>query len=193
MARRIATASSTISSPTPTSTATTSTSEPRPTPAAARVVPISTPSTPSAPALPALPAVTLGWVVGCEQGSGPLVDFPGSPHGPTPARLLAALTLPALQAAAAARQPVALVFERGDPTLPLITGLVQSPSPSSTSSEARIDGKRVVITGEEEVELRCGEASITLNKSGKLVIRGAYVETRAKGTNRIKGGSVQIN
>ncbi len=184
-ARRIATASS------PTSTATTATRAPRPTPAAARVVPLSAPSM-----SPALPAVTLGWVVGCEQDSGPLVDFPGNPHGPTPARLLAALTLPALQAAAAARQPVALVFERGDPTLPLITGLVQSPSPSSTSStssEARIDGKRVVITGEEEVELRCGEASITLNKSGKLVIRGAYVETRAKGTNRIKGGSVQIN
>lgn len=58
---------------------------------------------------------------------------------------------------------------------------------------ARIDGKRVVITGEEEVELRCGEASITLSKSGKLVIRGASVETRARGTNRIKGGSVQIN
>lgn len=184
-ARRIATASSSI----PTSTSPTAS-----TPASARVVPLATPSTP--PASPALPAVTLGWVVGCEQGSGPLVDFPGNPHGPTPARLLAAVTLPALQAAAATRQPVALVFERGDPTLPLITGLVQSPSPSSassTSSEARIDGKRVVITGEEEVELRCGEASITLSKSGKLVIRGAYVETRAKGTNRIKGGSVQIN
>jgi hypothetical protein len=50
-----------------------------------------------------------------------------------------------------------------------------------------------VLTGEEEVELRCGEASISLKKNGKLVIRGAYVETRAKGTNRIKGGTVQIN
>ena len=148
------------------------------------------------PAIPTLPAVTLGWIVSCEPTSGPLVEFPGNPHGPTPARLLAAITLPALQTAVATRQPVALVFERGDATLPLITGLVQPAivAPArSTSSEARIDGKRIVITGEEEVELRCGEASITLNKSGKLVIRGAYVETRAKGTNRIKGGSVQIN
>jgi hypothetical protein len=59
--------------------------------------------------------------------------------------------------------------------------------------EARIDGKRVVLTGEEEIELRCGDASISLKKNGKLVIRGAYVETHARGTNRIKGGSVQIN
>lgn len=136
-----------------------------------------------------LPAVTLGWIVDGEPAAGPLVDFPGNPRGPTPARLLVALTAASLQAAAAARQPVALVFERGDPSLPLITGLVQAPA----SPEARVDGKRVVITGEDEVELRCGEASITLSKSGKLVIRGAYVETRAKGTNRIKGGSVQIN
>ena len=149
-----------------------------------------------AAAAPALPAVTLGWLVqrgpesGPESEPGPLVDFPGNPRGPTAARLLVALTLPALQAAAAARQPVALVFERGDPALPLITGLVQA---VTVAAEARVDGKRVVITGEDEVELRCGEASITLSRSGKLVIRGAYVETRAKGTNRIKGGSVQIN
>jgi hypothetical protein len=156
--------------------------------ASSRVVPL----VPAA-AAPALPAVTLGWIVECEPGAAPLVDFPGNPRGPTAARLLLALAAPTLQAAAAARQPVALVFERGDPSLPLITGLVQPPTAPSPAPEARIDGKRVVITGEEVVELRCGEASITLDRSGKLVIRGAYVETRAKGTNRIKGGSVQIN
>ncbi|MFY0539345.1 hypothetical protein [Nannocystis pusilla] len=37
------------------------------------------------------------------------------------------------------------------------------------------------MTGEEELELRCGEASISLKKDGKLVIRGAYVETHARG------------
>ena len=55
------------------------------------------------------------------------------------------------------------------------------------------DGKRVVIEGEEEVSLRCGEASITLRRDGRVVVRGAYVETHASGTNRIKGGSVRIN
>ena len=103
---------------------------------------------------------------------------------------VAAKAAEAEQQAAAARTPAALVFEAGDPARPLIVGFVQAPG---GGREARIDGKRVVLTGEEEVELRCGEASISLKKNGKLIIRGAYVETRAKGTNRIKGGSVQIN
>lgn len=146
-----------------------------------RVVPLA----PAAPA--ALPAVVLGWIVAAE---GPLVEFPGNAAGPVPARLLVALDADALAAAARTRQPAALLFEGGDPTRPLIAGLVQQPGPAQ---EARVDGKRVVLTGEEEIELRCGEASIVLKKDGKLTIRGAYVETRAKGTNRIKGGSVQIN
>lgn len=142
----------------------------------------------------AFPAAVIGWVVALDPERGPLVDFPGNPGGPAPARLLLALDAPALEAAAAARQPAALLFERGDPTLPLIAGLVQPLRPAGEPArEAQVDGKRVVIRGEEEVELRCGEASISLKKNGKLVIRGAYVETRARGTNRIKGGSVQIN
>jgi hypothetical protein len=131
--------------------------------------------------------VILGWLTAAE----PLqVDFPGNAAGPVPVRLLVELDARALTNAVATRQPAALMFEGGDPARPLIVGLVQAPG---AASEARVDGKRVVLTGTEEVELRCGEASISLKKDGKLVIRGAYVETRAKGTNRIKGGSVQIN
>jgi len=51
----------------------------------------------------------------------------------------------------------------------------------------------VVLEGSEEVVLRCGEASVTLHRDGKLVLRGAYIETTAKGLNRIRGGSVKIN
>ena len=54
-------------------------------------------------------------------------------------------------------------------------------------------GKRVVIEGKDEVILKCGAASLTLRANGKVVIRGAYLEPHATGTNRIKGGSVQIN
>jgi len=152
-----------------------------------RVIPLA--PAPATAAAPALPAVLLGWIVDGEPGRELRVDYPGNPRGPTPARLLVALTASTLQAAAAARQPVALVFERGDPALPLISGLVQDPA----APVVRVDGERVVLTGEAQVELRCGEASITLDRGGKLVIRGAYVETRAQGTNRIKGGSVRIN
>jgi hypothetical protein len=59
--------------------------------------------------------------------------------------------------------------------------------------EVIVDGKRVQIEGTQEVVLRCGKASITLRSNGRLIIRGAYIETRASGTNRIKGGAVLIN
>jgi hypothetical protein len=59
--------------------------------------------------------------------------------------------------------------------------------------EAIVDGKRVVLDARDEIVLRCGKASITLRRNGRIVIRGTYVETRSQGTNRIKGGSVQIN
>jgi hypothetical protein len=41
--------------------------------------------------------------------------------------------------------------------------------------------------------LRCGQASVTLTKAGKVLIRGTYVSSRSSGVNRIKGGSVQLN
>lgn len=56
-----------------------------------------------------------------------------------------------------------------------------------------VDGRQLVLEGHEEVILRCGEASITLHKSGKISIRGKYLLSRATGVNRILGGSVQVN
>ena len=58
---------------------------------------------------------------------------------------------------------------------------------------AVVDGKRVVIKGYEEVVLQCGEASITLRANGKVIIRGAQIESHARGLNRIKGGGVKVN
>jgi hypothetical protein len=102
-----------------------------------------------------------------------------------------------------------LLFENGDPRLPIIVGLVP-PDPGAVllgkllhapaaaplpvrPTEARVDGKRVVLEGDQEVVLRCGDASITLRRDGKIVLRGAYIETTATGLNRIRGGSVKIN
>jgi len=68
--------------------------------------------------------------------------------------------------------------------------VARAPAPAV---EARVDGQRVVLEGKDEVVLKCGAASITLKRDGKVILRGAYVETNAKGVNRIKGGSVKIN
>lgn len=64
---------------------------------------------------------------------------------------------------------------------------------NASSTEAIVDGRRVVIEACEELVLRCGKASIVLCKDGKLLLSGTYVRSQAQGVNRIQGGSVQIN
>ena len=58
-----------------------------------------------------------------------------------------------------------------------------------------VDGKpqRVQIDAQRELVLRCGDASITLTRAGKVLIRGKYVSTRSAGVNRVKGATVEIN
>lgn len=56
-----------------------------------------------------------------------------------------------------------------------------------------VDGERVEITGKDEIVLKCGDASLTLRRNGRVVIKGTHIESRSKGPNKIKGGSVQIN
>lgn len=70
---------------------------------------------------------------------------------------------------------------------------VVKPELSGAAQTVRVDGKRLVIEGQEEIVLSCGESSITLTKAGKILIRGKYLLSRSSGVNRILGGSVQVN
>jgi hypothetical protein len=110
------------------------------------------------------------------------------------AKSVVALTRGALQQASAAKTPVLITWAESEPLTPVIVGVLhRAVEADATLEYAKVDGRRVCLTAEDEIELRCGEASITLRRNGRLVIRGAYVETASTGTNRIKGGSVQIN
>jgi hypothetical protein len=144
-----------------------------------------------------------GFLVGRDE-RGPLVDYAGNQHGPLVARSTVPLDGVAFDRAGAPRPEVLLVFEQERSDEPIIVGLLQARDPSPASREAaprvakgaletRVDGRRVVLEAGDEIELRCGEASITLRRNGRVVIRGAYVETRSRGVNRVKGGTVQIN
>jgi Domain of unknown function (DUF6484) len=145
-----------------------------------------------------------GSLVGRDE-RGWLVDYPGNPHGPLPAR--ATLPLAEADAKRAAGCAALLVFEDERSDRPIIVGWIEPesagpegpavsearPAAPSKPLEALVDGRRVVVEAEDEIILRCGEASITLRRNGRVVVRGAYVETRSRGVNRIKGGTVQIN
>ena len=52
---------------------------------------------------------------------------------------------------------------------------------------------RVTIEATETLTLRCGESSVDLRADGKVMVRGEDVLLRAKGTQRIRAGTVAIN
>lgn len=138
--------------------------------------------------------VAMARLVTLQSDSIALVTWRDRPAAPAfEARLLTHVT------GAVVGAEVALIFERGDPTRPLVLGIVQAPpgttipDPASGQGEHKLDAETVMVRAEREIVLRCGDASITLRRDGRVVVRGAYVETRSRGVNRIKGGSVQIN
>jgi hypothetical protein len=152
-------------------------------------------SSPSVPAsVTSLPVRghRVGRVVGIHEGSWLVECSPGTP--PAPARTTLQLSAQAMQDAAAARREALIVFENEAADRPIVVGLLALPAPAPGAEVvATVDGRRVLLDAQDEVVLRCGPASITLRRNGRVVIRGTYVETRAQGVNRIKGGSVLIN
>ncbi len=141
--------------------------------------------------------VTIGRVVRLDEDGTVRVSFPGSPGEFVPATCAVSLSAEEIRHAVATGQGAVLMFEQCDPTRPVLMGLVRGPVrgrlPEGESPEVFVDGERVEVEAQRELVLRCGKASITLRANGRVVIRGVYVETRAAGTNRIKGGNVQIN
>ena len=136
-----------------------------------------------------LDGIVIGALVGFGKDGGPLVDFRGNPRdNPVPTRTTTVLSIEDLG------REVALLFEGADPTKPLLIGMIIHPEQRAAQKvSVQRDGERVELIAEREITLRCGNASITLTRAGKVLIRGAYVSTHSSGVNRIKGGSVQIN
>ena len=153
--------------------------------------------------------VVLGTVVDVDASDVPWVDFPGNSKS---------VPIPALTTTLVGKENIgrqaALLFAEGNLEKPVIVGLVRNILDQSASSEREVtdedvsesaeidnastkeavmDGERIVFSAEKEIVLSCGKASITLTRSGKVIIRGEYVLSRSSGANRIKGGSVQIN
>jgi len=145
----------------------------------------------------------LGQIVQITDEGRALVDYPGNPAGPVEARSVVDASSMHLTHREESI-PVLLGLEKGDPTLPIIIGIIhdtlypKTPSqeialPIERPCDAILDGKKIVFDAKEEIILRCGKSSLTLRKDGKVIVKGTQLTSRASATNKIKGASVRIN
>lgn len=153
---------------------------------------------------PKLDGVVIGMVMDVSKDGHINVVFPGNPQEEAiPARATVPLSTRDIGA------EVALIFEGGNPTSPIIVGRLLRPGDDASDPDdeadlslppapatVSVDGAAeevVDIVGKEQVVIRCGRASITLTRAGKILLRGAYISSRSSGANRIKGGSIHLN
>jgi hypothetical protein len=138
--------------------------------------------------------VVIGELVAISQeGRRPLVIYPSQ----TDTAALPARTVVDLHGKHIGKA-VTLMFENGDPTRPIVTGVLREHEawpleepPDQVEVDA--DGARMIVSAKEQLVLRCGKSSITLTKAGKVLIEGSYLLSKSTGVNRVKGGSVQLN
>jgi hypothetical protein len=149
-------------------------------------------SLPGVPSAAMVPGVSLAELIGFDPADRPLIRY----QRQLPGEQFAARSIVGLRQAHIGSQ-VVVMGEDGDLRLPIVMGVLQRdaraerypPAPVTVQS----DGERQVISAEREIILRCGDASITLTRAGKVIIKGTYVLSRSSGYNKIKGAAVDIN
>lgn len=131
--------------------------------------------------------VVIGMVLGFKDAV-PLVVFPGNVQDRAiPARSLTRLGSGDLGA------EVALLFEDGDCARPLIVGKLVMPQSPDPAPVVVADGQMVRLVAKDRIELRVGKASLVLEADGHITLRGTDLVSHASRSNRIRGGSVNLN
>lgn len=120
------------------------------------------------------------------------VEFPGS-HGEVLARCaVAEQAIPSSQDLPGSA--VLLVFEAEDRHRPIITGFVRDRLvPETSAAEQRIRAAKIVLEGEQELVLSCGQGTLTMTADGRIVIKGTRLTSRASESNKVRGAVVLIN
>ncbi len=136
---------------------------------------------------------TLGTLVEALPDADPVVEFEG-PDGEV-LRHTAVATVQVQPADVG--HPVMLMFLRGDLDAPVITGRLApgraAPKKITRTKKLQLDGRELTFEADAELTLKCGKASITLQRDGRIVLRGTNLVSRASSVNRIRGGTIQLN
>lgn len=129
----------------------------------------------------------LASVIELTEGGDVGVVVPGEPPVRLRCDALRTADRPALTLSLGARVLVLLPApgeERG-----VVLGVVaayESPQPDPAPAELRLEAR-------ERLEIRCGESALTMDAEGRVLVKGKDIVTRAKRTQKIRGGTVHIN
>lgn len=98
------------------------------------------------------------------------------------------------------RQSRALVVRTADAhARALLVGLVRDRVSAAARDakhgrlEVTVDGEKVRLEAEHDIELKCGQASITLRYDGRIELRGTHILSSSRGPNRVKGATIALN
>ncbi len=137
-----------------------------------------------------------------DSGDSGLVKVTVNGSSPFSVRNFSAASSLELMKKANTGKSVVVSLFNGNPAAPIITGVEESlfeqiilvnNSPKQMILELEKDGSRTIIRGDSELTFQCGRGSITINKSGQIIIRGTDVLNLSEGSNRIRGGSIELN
>jgi hypothetical protein len=143
---------------------------------------------PSAPSPRRTEGAQLGRIVGLKHDAPLVVASCSELESP-----VAALTCVTIEARDVGRE-VVLMFEAGEPQRPIVVGFLERGRATyDAQHDVVFDAPSLRLVAKRSITLACGAATITLDRSGKITIRGAQVVSHADGINRIRGGSVQLN
>jgi tetrahydromethanopterin S-methyltransferase subunit H len=128
----------------------------------------------------------VGTIVGWSQATRQfVVDFAGNTQGPVRSLSTVQVSEAEADALAEAEARVLLAFDRHDPSLPIVTGILRD--------AVAAPSKALVLQHAERIELRCGQAVLVLTKDGKVLTRAAYISAHSSGAYRVRSGSIEMN
>jgi hypothetical protein len=67
------------------------------------------------------------------------------------------------------------------------------PVHEALAEHVKLEGKTIELEATESLHIRAGQSTISVTAAGEIQARGKNILSRARNTNRIRGGSVRIN
>ena len=130
----------------------------------------------------------IGIIVSLDAEGYPLVDYPGNQLSrAVHARAACPFGIQDIGGEAV------LLFEDGEAERPIIVGCISKQIATAGPVAIGVDEKIFEFQAAKQLTIRCGEASITLTRAGKILIRGKYILSDSTGVNMVKGGLIRLN